>query len=190
MAQNCSDWQGLQLTRLGNDKNFKDPGPPTLQPNASTPTVQSMCLVVRECMHRLRCLSTVTTDSFALIIHKVQGLFLPSAILAFNKNVFSDGQASTASERLSYNAAGPGHRLGHDSEGSARNEKPWQKFEATALHQSTCGWLNRTLFPGVNSKRLYLNYAGDATLGSHKTCYILNCEATVQSLSVIASDQP
>jgi hypothetical protein len=135
MAQNCSDWQGLQLARFGNDKNFKDPGPPTLQPNASTPTVQSMCLVVRECMHRLRCLSTVTTDSFALIIHKVQGLFLPSAILAFNKNVFSDGQASmglnwaTASEQLSYNAAGPGHRLGHeshDSEGSARNEKPWK----------------------------------------------------------------
>lgn len=67
------------------------------------------------------------------------GSFLTIAILAFNKNVFSDGQASmgldraTASEQLSYNAARPRHKLSHDSE-SSRSPEKIRSYSTTSVY--------------------------------------------------------
>jgi ATP-dependent DNA helicase PIF1 len=38
-------------------------------------------------------------NAFALTIHKVQGLSLPSITIALNRNIFSDGQAYVALSR-------------------------------------------------------------------------------------------
>jgi ATP-dependent exoDNAse (exonuclease V) alpha subunit len=57
-------------------------------------------------------LSIIISSKFALTIHKVQGLSLPSITLALNSNIFSDGQAyvglsrATTIERVFLSALG------------------------------------------------------------------------------------